>query len=46
MSKVPNVSIIYENKMEGFLKDSGLENLGLNLYDLDTNKLIKKLFRG
>jgi len=42
MSKVPNVSIIYENKMEGFLKDSGLENLGLNLYDLDTNKLIKK----
>jgi len=42
MTKVPNISIIYENKMEGFLKDSGLKNLGLNLYDLDTNILIKK----
>lgn len=42
MTKVPNLPVIYENKMEGFLKDSGLESLALYLYDLDTNNLIKK----
>ena len=42
MMKVPNISIIYEDKMRGFLKGCELESLGLDLYDLDKDKLIKK----
>ncbi len=45
MMKIPNISIIYEDKMRGFLKECGLESLGLDLYDLDRDKLIKRFVK-
>ncbi|MDH3674839.1 MAG: hypothetical protein OES12_05030, partial [Anaerolineae bacterium] len=43
MSNTPFVSIIYQQKVDELLKETNLNNFGIEFYDLNTENLIDKI---